>query len=232
MESLEKWQPGTGQWFLDSPEFVAWVNGHNPALICFGIPGAGKTILASVAINHLRSTLNGRGLPVAFLYCNYKMQEKQSGKNLLAMLLRQLVGQCASVPESVKALYASRKRNETGPSFPEISDALSKVVGSQDRTFLVLDALDECSDEARKTLLTKLQELRQNTKTSVMATSRHHSSLEREFEGDARLEIRAVERDIDLYLGGQLKGLSECIAGNDALQKTIKECIAQAAGGM
>ena len=232
MDSLEKWQQGTGQWFLNSPEFAAWVSGHNPALLCLGIPGAGKTVLASVAIEHLRSAQNGRGLRVAFLYCSYKMRENQGAKNLLATLLRQLVGQCASVPESVKALYASCKRKQIEPSFPEISDTLSSVVGSQDRAFLVVDALDECSDKDRKTLLTKLQELRRNTKTSVMATSRPHHSLEREFEVDAHLEIRAVERDIDLYLDGQLKGLSECVTGNDALQKTIKKCIAEAASGM
>ena len=232
MDNLEKWQQGTGQFFLNSPEFAAWVSGRSPALLCFGIPGAGKTIIASVAIEHLRSTRNSKGLRVAFLYCNYRMRENQGAKNLLAVLLRQLAEQCASVPESVKELYASCKRKKTGPSFSEILDTLSRVIGSQERAFLVIDALDECSDEARKTLLTKLQELRRNTKTSVMATSRPHGLLEREFEGDARLEIRAVERDIDLYLDGQLKGLSECVTGNDALQKTIKKCVAEAAGGM
>jgi len=231
MDSLEKWQQGTGQWFLNSPEFAAWVSGRSPALLCVGIPGAGKTILASVAIEHLRSARNSRGLRVAFLYCYYRMREKQDAKSLFTMLLRQLAEQCASVPESVKALYASCKRKEAGPSFPEILDTLSGVVDSQDRAFLVIDALDECSDKARKILLTKLQELRRNTKTSVMATSRPHGPLEREF-GDTQLEIRAVERDIDLYLDGQLKGLSECVTGNDTLQKTIKKRIAEAAGGM
>lgn len=232
MDSLEKWQQGTGQWFLNSPEFAAWVSGRSPALLCVGIPGAGKTILASVAIEQLRSARNSRGLRVAFLYCNYRMWEKQDAKSLFAMVLRQLAEQCASVPESVKALYTSCKRKKTGPSFPEILDTLSGVVGSQDRAFLVIDALDECSDKARKILLAKLQELRRNTKTSVMATSRPHGLLEREFEGDAQLEIRAVERDIDLYLDGQLKGLSECVTRSDTLQKTIKKHIAEAAGGM
>ncbi|KAK5404516.1 hypothetical protein LTR06_009663 [Exophiala xenobiotica] len=46
--------PGTGQWLLTHPSYLAWRSGSDPTLLLPGIPGAGKTFLASVLINDLQ----------------------------------------------------------------------------------------------------------------------------------------------------------------------------------
>jgi hypothetical protein len=46
-------QAGTGQWFLDSAEYQAWLKTDKRILFCPGIPGAGKTILTSIVIDDL-----------------------------------------------------------------------------------------------------------------------------------------------------------------------------------
>jgi hypothetical protein len=50
---LTRRQPGTGQWLLDSAEYQIWVPTSQQTLFCPGIPGAGKTILTSIVIDHL-----------------------------------------------------------------------------------------------------------------------------------------------------------------------------------
>ncbi|KAJ6014429.1 hypothetical protein N7540_009020 [Penicillium herquei] len=45
---LDKRQGGTGQWMLDSPQFQDWYQGKGKTLLCQGIPGAGKTIMAAI----------------------------------------------------------------------------------------------------------------------------------------------------------------------------------------
>ena len=40
---LVRRQEGTGLWFLNSEEFMQWMNEPNQTLFCPGIPGAGKT---------------------------------------------------------------------------------------------------------------------------------------------------------------------------------------------
>ena len=44
--------PDTGQWFLEREEFRSWRDNpqSNNVLWCHGIPGAGKTVLSSVAL--------------------------------------------------------------------------------------------------------------------------------------------------------------------------------------
>ncbi|KAH0525445.1 hypothetical protein TsFJ059_007812 [Trichoderma semiorbis] len=86
-------QPGTGEWFLKRKEFQDWIKGSNDTLFCHGIPGAGKTILASLAINHLSLKFRGNsGIGITYVYFNYKRQEDQDFQKLLASLLKQLAG--------------------------------------------------------------------------------------------------------------------------------------------
>src|SRR4051812_14629575 len=50
---LRRRQPGTGQWFLDSADYQAWLHTRRQTLFCPGIPRAGKTILTSVVVHDL-----------------------------------------------------------------------------------------------------------------------------------------------------------------------------------
>jgi len=70
-------QEGTGQWFLDSPEFKRWLQGSDKTLFCPGIPGAGKTMMAAIAIDHLCRTAQCGDIVVAYLFRNYKAQADQ-----------------------------------------------------------------------------------------------------------------------------------------------------------
>jgi hypothetical protein len=67
-------QKDTGQWLLDSPQFRRWLQGLDKTLFCPGIPGAGKTMMAAIAITHLCRTAGCDDIGVAYLFCNYKAQ--------------------------------------------------------------------------------------------------------------------------------------------------------------
>jgi hypothetical protein len=48
-----KHQPTTGEWFLESEQFVSWKEGRISCLWLHGIPGTWKTILCSTIIDHI-----------------------------------------------------------------------------------------------------------------------------------------------------------------------------------
>lgn len=48
---------GTGNWFLDSPEFAEWTRGEASTLECPGDPGTGKSVLAYVHAQHFLVTI-------------------------------------------------------------------------------------------------------------------------------------------------------------------------------
>lgn len=66
-------QEGTGQWLLDSNEYLGWLNQSKQTLFCPGIPGAGKTILTSIVVEQLCTKFeNDATVGIAYLYCNFR----------------------------------------------------------------------------------------------------------------------------------------------------------------
>ena len=102
---FRKRQRGTGEWFLKSPPFIEWLEGKKKTLFCPGIPGTGKTMIAAIAVNHLKTSFADDKTGRAFLYCIYKRQDNQEVDDLLASLLGQLAVCQSMVPKSIHQLY-------------------------------------------------------------------------------------------------------------------------------
>jgi hypothetical protein len=66
-DTFHKRQKGTGEWFLKSAPFIEWLEGKNKTLFCPGIPGAGKTMVASIVVNHLKTSFPDDRTGTAFL---------------------------------------------------------------------------------------------------------------------------------------------------------------------
>ncbi|KAH8672580.1 hypothetical protein BGZ60DRAFT_373737, partial [Tricladium varicosporioides] len=232
---ISRRQARTGQWLLDSAEFRAWVETDKCTLFCSGIPGAGKTILTSIVVEELfRRFENDGNIGIAYLYCNYRRQHEQNLKDLFASLLKQFVQEQPSIPDSVKTLYDCHKDKRTRPSLDDILGILQTVAAAYSRIFIIVDALDECqvSDGCRQKFLSSLFNLQEKCKAGLFATSRPLSSIEKEFTGNSKLEIRASEEDVRRYLDSHLFRLPGFVARSLELQEEIKTAIINTVNGM
>jgi hypothetical protein len=226
-------QEGTGQWLLDSDKFQGWLNQSGQTLYCPGMPGAGKTIITSVVVKHLWATFqNGATTGVAYLYCNFRRQHEQKPEDLLASLLKQLVQQQASTPESVKSIYDRHQDKRTRPSFDEILKALQSVIACYSRTFIIIDALDECQVSC-DTLLSAMFALQAQTQTSLFATSRPVPEITSYFEGCILKDIRAQDNDVFSYVNERISRVRRPrISKYPELQNAIRREVVKAADGM
>jgi nucleoside phosphorylase len=82
---------GTGTWIIDDPNFRLWLAGPNEVLWCRGVPGAGKTVLTSIIIDHLVKHYDNQNVGVAWIYLNYREKDLQTIENLFASLICQLI---------------------------------------------------------------------------------------------------------------------------------------------
>jgi len=232
---IKRRQEGTGQWLLDSKEFQAWLETSKQTLFCPGIPGGGKTILTSVVVNDLISRhQNDLNIGITYIYCNFRRRDEQKAEDLLASLLKQLSQERSSLPDSVKALYNHHKDKRTRPSFDEISISLLSVMAMYSRTFIIIDALDECqpSDGCRTKFLTQLFNLQAKCGANVFATSRFIPDITRTFVGSASLEIRASDKDVQVYIDSHISKLPGFVSRSPDLQEEIKNEIVNAVDGM
>jgi hypothetical protein len=228
-------QEGTGQWLLNSDEFQEWLNQSKQKLFCPGMPGAGKTIITSVVIEHLWTKFqNDTSVGIAYLYCNFRRQQEQKPADLLISLLKQLVQKRHSIPETVKSLYKHHEDKRTRPSFDEISKALYTVTADFSRVFIIIDALDECqvSDGGRKRFLSEIFHIQARTGANLFATSRFIPEIMKEFKESSSLEIRASEEDLQRYLDSHMLQLPSFVLRSADLQEQIKTEIVRAVDGM
>ena len=227
-------QPGTGLWFLNSPEFRGWIQGSKQTLFCPGIPGAGKTMMAAITIDHLLRTVQSDTIAMAYVFCNYKAQAEQTTSSLLAAILKQLVQVRPSIAEPIIRLYEHHAHRRTRPLLNEIIGALQSILTNYSSVYVIIDALDECPDKdgTRSQLLAKLRDLQRKTDLRLMVTSRFIPAIENEFRSMVRLEVRASDADVKRFVAGQMDRLPKCIQRDDKLQGFVQDKIVEAVDGM
>ncbi|KAE8151347.1 hypothetical protein BDV25DRAFT_171564 [Aspergillus avenaceus] len=197
-------QPGTGRWLLDSNEYRIWININRQNTFCSGIPGGGKTILTSVVVEDLYNMVqNGEDVAIAYVYFNYRQKEQQTPEHILKSLLKQLV-QPKDFPIALRELHTRHCERKTQPTLEEVSKVLESVVPMYSKVFLVLDALDECSQDARKVFLRELFSIQSNSNVKIFATSRLDDEIKSLFSGAICLTIQASDHDIQTYLNQQM----------------------------
>jgi hypothetical protein len=227
-------QEGTGQWFLNAPTVEKWLHEPKKTLFCPGIPGAGKTMIAAIAIDHLLKAVQCSDIGVAYVYCNYKAQKKQDAASLLAAILKQLVQARPSIVEPAEQLHMKHVSRGTKPSTDEIFGALHSVLAKFSTVHFVVDALDECrnSDGTRRRFLAQLRALQAATDLRLMVTSRHIPDIVDEFREALTLEVRASEEDVRRFVAGQIYRLPNCIQRDPALHGMVQNKVAEAVDGM
>ena len=232
---INRRQEGTGQWLLGSEKFKNLLAGTQHTLFCYGIPGAGKTIITSIVVEHLWSKFQADyDTGIAYLFCNYNRQQEQRFGDLVASLLKQLVKRLPDIPDDIKNLHQRHRATGTRPDDNELIAALLSVIASQSRTFLIIDALDECinSDRTRTRLLSELIKFQSLTNVSLFATSRPIPEITSVFQEVVSVRIRASEEDVQIYLDNHIAQLPNCVLKNQDLQTALKAKIVKAVDGM
>lgn len=99
------------------------------------------------------------------------------------------------------------------------------------KTYVVIDAMDECDETFRADLIGQLRDLHIN----LLVTSRELPDIRDTFQGCPEISISASDEDMRLYLGETIKsarGISRITAKNPELPARITDTICEKAGGM
>ncbi|KAI9852608.1 MAG: hypothetical protein M1824_001849 [Vezdaea acicularis] len=202
--ALSSRQSDTGKWFLESEQFKQWLQGTSKALWCPGMPGAGKTVIAAIAIDHVQKRYTSTKTGMAYIYCNYKEQSEQTSVNLVGSLLQQLAQQNPSILDNLTSIYEHHSSKNTRPALHEISKVFQSTISSFKNVFIVIDALDECCEEngSRDGLLESLGALVDNAR--FMFTSRPNVRINKGFPYMQELEIIASNEDVRTYLDARI----------------------------
>ncbi|KAF8463349.1 hypothetical protein BDZ91DRAFT_661368, partial [Kalaharituber pfeilii] len=237
----------TGNWLLQSEQFRLWIedktNQHQSSQVlgCFGEPGAGKTVIASLVIDHISITFSSRSplIGIIFLYCDYRDKQEQTLVHILGSFVKQLALQCThagiQLPEVVRSTYKTAQKSQIrldcGTGINLIKSFLQELCS----TFILIDALDELQDTTRTNLLQVIDDIIQlKTNLQIFFTSRPH--VQEEVNHYLSIEMKTLtivahEEDIRTYLVHKIQSDNKD-AMNDQLSREILEIIPKKAAGM
>ena len=224
-------EPDTGRWFLESDHFVQWLNKPGDTLFCPGSPGAGKSVMTAVVIEHLRSVASRwtQATNLAFVFCNFKRQSEQTPRSMLTSLARQLLlGK--PMPDKVKETYQKHHTQSSKPSVDELMDIIIAAVDEASRAFIVVDALDECPLQDLGEFLERIIHIQSTKKLNILATSRRIPEIRALFASNIHtLDIVAHDSDLKRYLSNRIAKMS-CLAQD--LREKIRDEIQKLAEGV
>lgn len=148
--SMKLRHEGTGLWLLREPSFNRWLHNWGSHIWLYGIPGARKTILASLLIEKVLQ-VRGHSEAVAFFYCDYKDSAKQNPCYILASIASQLGIQREQAYDILEEDYRRVRKlsgtNDVKHLKPEtLLDILDRQLALFDHTTFMIDGLDECGD--------------------------------------------------------------------------------------
>lgn len=204
-DAIARHQYDTGDWFLNEPIYQTWARSSCATLACPGVPGAGKTIMAALVIEHQLRVARLSRKPVVFIYYNYKRQDQQTLRHTLQTFLRQVVDMFPETPKLIGEFLDS-KRTSTTQEFKMILKELLEPLGE---LTIITDALDECRDDTRGDVLSWIADVQINVPVRYLATTRDfyvrvsHSI----FRDMPFLEIKTSRHDLEVYIRSRARTL-------------------------
>ena len=159
--------------------------------------------VSSVVVDRLCDQARGQNTTVICFYFDFAARKEQSATAMLGSLLKQIVSGMETIPEDISRAFQEQKKaiGGRGPPLMDIVRMLQAITSSQ-RTFVCIDALDECAGVHRVKILDSLKQiLEKSPGTRIFITGRPH--------------IRA---EIEKRLGGKVISVSLCPDKEDIIR--------------
>ncbi|KAK8075919.1 ankyrin repeat-containing domain protein [Apiospora phragmitis] len=241
------WRQGTGAWFFDSTEFLDWIEskeGQKLVLWCTGPPGSGKSVLMSQAISHIQGQLSHTSCPPGAIvlshFCDHRDSRTQSPDAIIRHLMRQAALESDAVLANLDKSkeYQNRKRNGRSLRLDELLRIfLDTCLPSDPRFLIVLDGLDECTNdltglEARREVLQFIAKAA-SSDARILTASRDLADIRAELTGCcSELKVRAPDADLELYVTGRVQGIEKRVARAENFKRAIIDKVAEDADGI
>ena len=182
--------------------------------------------VSSMLIDTLCKQAVGGNTAVACIYFDFATQDEQSPAAVLGAVLKQVISGLDEIPKRIVKAFRDREKAIGGQrlALAEIVEFLQDISSSR-RTFICVDALDECPLGHRVKLLDSLNQVLQNSPSArIFLTGRPHirGEVERHFAGRAVIRsITLTEDDIIIFLRAKLKEDTMPDAMDESLSEEI-----------
>jgi hypothetical protein len=125
-----------------------------------------EVTISSGIIEDIMTLQEEESARLAYFYCDFRDEDKQSCRNLVLSILWQLAAQSSSYCDILSHFYSTHDHGRRKPSDGALTQYLKKMLSlpTLDPVYLIIDALDECPNHtgmptSREEVLDLIQDL-------------------------------------------------------------------------
>ncbi|KAK6537189.1 hypothetical protein TWF694_011386 [Orbilia ellipsospora] len=241
INARDKRHPKTGAWFFDLPVFKAWKDDPKSAALWYhGIPGSGKSILASSLIEHIFDESKSQKTTIVYFFCDFQHPDSLSAREILSSLLKQLVVLTETVPtylqDRLELIYLY---SQLPPTINTIVDLLCDLIQISGTVYILVDGIDECPTEEALELLRHLGRVRSDCAEKLKIVISSRPDLERDIQRYIKTPLMISisdithEQDLETYIVDELgKQCPELDLFPAKVKNDITTTLLKEAGGM
>ena len=173
---------------------------------------------------------------VAYFYFDFNDLDKQRTEKLICSLIVQLAAQCLHLPEPLQSAYSRSQNGQKQLPIEELTILLFHMLKSFNSTYILLDALDECTEQ--EDLLKFIEVLMDGDigNLHLLATSRKENEIATSIEPlvTCQLGIQSapVDGDIRVHVLERLSSDPKLKKWPADVQKEIEDVLMRGAKGM
>ncbi|KAF2677735.1 hypothetical protein K458DRAFT_279402, partial [Lentithecium fluviatile CBS 122367] len=234
-----KHEKNTCQWIHRIDQWNDWLVRQRRIIWIHGIPGAGKTVLASYLVEQTIADCkrqNSDQVACLYYYCSFthgQSERRDEALPFLKWIVSQLCRRSDHIPSHLVALH---QQNNT-PSCAALMEALEEHLARLDVLYILVDGVDESSP--RNNLLDIIRDLAtqpEYDKIQLLVTSRRYGDIEGVLrplsEPTLPMSNSVVDKDIRTYIDTSMKGNKHFSHWPEALLSEILESLVRGAQGM
>lgn len=201
--------PNTGLWLTERHEFKYWLDNPNARLWLYGIPGAGKTVLASLVIDEMLAQ-SRPSIAAAYFYCDYKDPMTQEPCRILSCIVQQIAKQDEQSYAKAQNFYESNAHGQRRNVECDPQDLCSLIVSmatDYDCTMIVVDGLDECGENSGSVteFLVSLSQGEVGVNVKTLFLSRNELDIRECLTDYPTISIAARSSDLRLYVDAEIE---------------------------
>lgn len=176
---------------------------------------------------------------IAYYYINYLERNQQTLSRLTSTLLKQLLQQLQSLPQSIVSLYQWIGVQGRTLDHVTLETQLLEVTAMFHKVYICIDAVDELPEEQQPDLIELVGKLTQHG-ACVLISSRSSPHLRQQLLNVASEDLKEVRmdasepqqrHDMELYIRSKL-ARSRRLKGKDELQRHIVRTLTEKSSGM
>lgn len=207
------------------------------------MPGCGKSVLASTIIEHIMVLCEKDSIRrnILYFYFDFRQDIKQTRDGFLRSMLVQLSCTFTVFPEELEKLYLQHESKKQQPTISSFIETFISLLKRSKPSYLVIDALDECSmrgSQERQGMLNLIRRLKTDgfEHLNLMILSRKEQDIENGlinvFTNNVHIQNKTVDADIRVHVRRLLADDARLNKKSPAVKAEIEKRLVFGAGGM